>query len=248
MLCPDLSRLVRVCPTGAGTNQDESSGSSDSNDSNGSPGPAIRAVLGGGNAPLVAAILAAINADDYERACNTARIWCNRVSHTNRAACDADGPAWLALTRAVFPHTIDPYPWEPQGEKDWFFYICNRQENAIARLKTGFETEAQYSWHERYMRLERQNSPEELELDSLMKEAAMLIERVSTYCQDRAVDVSVRVAWTAASQALDALLESRKARTTFANAPNGMGTLVRNLRHAMQHLKSILRPGMQYSA
>lgn len=235
MLYPNLSHLALVCPTGAGTNQDESSGSSEP------PVPATRAVLGGGNAPLVAAILAAINADDYESACNTARIWCNQVSKTNRAACD-DGPAWSTLTRAVFPDVDVPYLWEPQPAKDWFFYICKRRKNAALRLRTGFEKAAQYSWHERYIRLQGENSPEELELTNAMKGAAILVERVSTYCFRQGVDVSVREAWTAASQALDALLESQKDRTNFANAPNRMATLATNLRHAMQRLKSILRP------
>ena len=207
----------------------------------------MRAVLGGGNAPLVAAILAAINADDYETACNTAWIWCNQVSHVNREACN-DGPTWLTLTRAVFPDVTAPYPWEPQGAKDWFFYICNRHRNAAARLNTGLETGAQYSWHERYIRLQGQNSPEELELNNMMKDAAILVERASTYCFQQGVDVSVRVAWTAVSHALNALLESQKDRTNFANTPNQMATLATNLRYAMQRLKSILRPGMLYSA
>lgn len=158
MLYPDLRRLSLVCPTGmplpSGTHNHEAGGSNDPPPPPPPPaaGPAQREALAVQD--ILRAILLNIgdgNLDDFETVCKAAARWCH-LNHTNMAACD-DG-VWEQLTSVVFPNARKPNtgrhgrsdapydnpdqqppPDEPEGPKDWFFYICTQYKKRRDLIK-----------------------------------------------------------------------------------------------------------------
>ena len=158
MLYPDLRCLPLVCPTGmplpSGTHNHEAGGSNDPPPP--AAGPAQRAALA--QADIVFAILLALGDGDFADVCKAAARWCH-LNKTNMAACNKKG-VWEQLTSVVFPNARKPNtgrhgrsdapygfpdqqqppPDEPEGPKDWFFYICTQYKKRDDLIKAWHDT------------------------------------------------------------------------------------------------------------
>ena len=134
MSYPDLSRLARVCPTGADAPEE--------------PVPAQARALA--TPDIVNAILSHLGDGNFSLACRAAARWCDGTSHEMRGFCNDEG-AWATLLASVFPDAL------PRGvgqsNKSWFFELCNRHREVLvadaARHEAQREVDRARERHER---------------------------------------------------------------------------------------------------
>jgi len=134
--------FLPLCPTAAGTNDDEA-GSSQPPVMSPAASAAIQAAFGDGERSIVKSILAQISAGDEEgakeEACNAVMNFLN-ANGIKESELGVDDEIWKTLLRNVFPDAPTPVPPDPlfptlgvpmpANAKEHFFDMCRRHREA----------------------------------------------------------------------------------------------------------------------